>query len=98
MKKVLLLIAVVLLGSSTIAQEKTYLVFEFMRVDNNQENAYQETESFWEKIHKQRVKNGDIIGWDLCTTYIITNTFNIKCIWIFIAIIIIYCYSSSICY
>ncbi|PHS53534.1 MAG: hypothetical protein COB01_04310 [Lutibacter sp.] len=65
MKKVLLLIAVVLLGSSTIAQEKTYLVFEFMRVDNNQENAYQETESFWEKIHKQRVKNGDIVGWDL---------------------------------
>ncbi len=26
---------------------------------------YWETESFWEKLHEQRVKNGDIIGWDL---------------------------------
>ena len=36
-----------------------------MEVDNEQEDAYWETESFWEKIHVQRVKNGDIIGWDL---------------------------------
>ena len=65
MKKLLLLLAIVLLGNTTIAQEKTYLLFEFMKVDNEQEAAYAETEAFWEKIHAQRVKNGDIVGWDL---------------------------------
>ena len=47
------------------AQEKLFLVFEFMRVDNEQELIYMETENFWKKIHEQRVKNGDIFGWDL---------------------------------
>ncbi len=65
MKKLLLVLAIVLLGNTTIAQEKTYLLFEFMKVDNEQESAYAETEDFWEKIHAQRVKNGDIVGWDL---------------------------------
>ena len=46
-------------------EEPLYLVFEFMRVDNEQETAYQETETFWKKIHQQRVKSGEIIGWDL---------------------------------
>lgn len=65
MKKLLILLAIVLLGNEAIAQEKTYLLFEMMRVDNEQEAAYEETEDFWEKIHAQRVKNGDIVGWDL---------------------------------
>ena len=52
-------------GSSMMAQDKYYLLFEFMKVDNEQAAAYMETEDFWEKIHAQRVKNGDIIGWDL---------------------------------
>ena len=47
------------------AQDKLYLVFEFMKVDNKQEAAYADTEEFWAKIHEQRVINGDIIGWDL---------------------------------
>ncbi len=47
------------------AQEKLYLIFDFMKVDNEQEAAYAETEAFWEKIHQQRANNGDIIGWDL---------------------------------
>ncbi len=47
------------------AQDKLYLVFEFMKVDNEQEADYNETEAFWEKIHAERAKNGDIIGWDL---------------------------------
>lgn len=58
-------IAVILFSGNMIAQDKLYLLFEFMKVDNEQETAYGETESFWEKIHDQRVKNGDIIGWDL---------------------------------
>ena len=36
-----------------------------MEVDGEQEGNYQEIESFWEKIHQERIKNGDIIGWDL---------------------------------
>lgn len=47
------------------AQEKLYLIFEFMKVDNEQEADYAKTEAFWEKIHQQRANNGDIIGWDL---------------------------------
>lgn len=65
MKKPLMFIAMILLSCNMIAQDKVYLLFEFMKVDNEQENAYMDTENFWEKIHDQRVKNGDIIGWDL---------------------------------
>jgi len=65
MKKILLLFALVLLSNNAISQDKLYLIFEFMHVDNEQESAYMETEEFWEKIHEQRIKNGDIIGWDL---------------------------------
>ena len=49
----------------SFAQDDLFLVFELMKVDNEQESAYADTENFWEKIHQQRVQNGDIIGWDL---------------------------------
>ena len=68
MKKLLLLVAILWLGNTAIAQEgqqTLYLLFEFMHVDNEQEAAYAETEKFWEKVHEQRVANGDCIGWDL---------------------------------
>lgn len=65
MKKLVILIALMLLGNNGFAQDKLYLIFEFMKVDNEQEQAYSETEAFWEKIQEQRVKNGDILGWDL---------------------------------
>ncbi|MBC31880.1 MAG: hypothetical protein CMH48_13685 [Muricauda sp.] len=65
MKRLLIIIVIMLLGSEVKAQEKLYLVFEFMKVDNEQEAAYAETEAFWEKIQQQRVKSGDITGWDL---------------------------------
>lgn len=61
----MMIIAMLLFSNYGIAQDKLYLVFEFMRVDNTQATAYAETESFWEKIHEQRVKNGNIMGWDL---------------------------------
>lgn len=66
-----MILAVILLfsGFSTAtAQEdgdNLYLIFELMKVDNEQESAYAETEVFWKKIHQERVKSGDIIGWDL---------------------------------
>ncbi|WP_148232116.1 hypothetical protein [Maribacter sp. HTCC2170] len=65
MKKLLTLVVLILVGNLTIAQENLHLIFEFMKVDESQQGAYGETESFWEKIHEQRVKSGDIIGWDL---------------------------------
>ena len=66
MKKIflLLLLSFFIVGLSP-AQDKLYLIFDFMKVDNEQEAAYAETEEFWEKIHQQRANNGDIIGWDL---------------------------------
>lgn len=65
MKRLILITTLILLSVQLTAQDKYYLVFEFMQVDNEQDAAYMETENFWEKIHAQRVKNGDIIGWDL---------------------------------
>ena len=65
MKKLFMFIAVILFSGNMIAQDKIYLLFEFMKVDNEQETSYGETESFWQKIHDQRVKNGDITGWDV---------------------------------
>ncbi|GGW40418.1 hypothetical protein [Arenibacter certesii] len=65
MKKLMIFIVLLMVSNITIAQEKLFLLFEFMQVDNEQEAAYRDTEEFWEKIHKERVKAGDIIGWDL---------------------------------
>lgn len=65
MRKLVLSVAVILFGINVIAQEKTYLLFEFMKVAPAQESAYLETESFWENIHDQRVKSGVIMGWQL---------------------------------
>lgn len=65
MRRSLCMILMILLCSISFAQEETYLTFEFMKVDNDQETFYTETEAFWEKIHEQRVASGDIVGWDL---------------------------------
>jgi len=46
-------------------EKPLFLIFEFMHVDEGQGAAYAETEKFWEKVHVERVKNGDCIGWDL---------------------------------
>lgn len=63
--KIFLLVALSFLISNSYAQDKLYLIFELMKVDNEQEQSYWETETLWEKIHEQRAKNGEIIGWDL---------------------------------
>lgn len=46
MKKGILIIALMLFGVMTNAQETLYLVFEFMKVDNEQPAAYDENETF----------------------------------------------------
>ncbi|WP_341939485.1 hypothetical protein [Marinimicrobium sp. C2-29] len=45
------------------SEGQLFVVLELMKVDNSQENAYAETENFWEKIHQERVKTGAIVGW-----------------------------------
>jgi len=65
MKNLVITSILVLLANLSLAQDKLYLVFEFMQVDNEQEASYAETEEFWQKIHEERVKGGDIMGWDL---------------------------------
>lgn len=52
-------------GITAIARDKLYLIFQFMRVDNEQEQAYWETEEFGEKSQEKRVENGNILGWHL---------------------------------
>ncbi len=65
MKKVIFLFTLVLFCFYANAQNKLYLVFDFMNVSEAQSNAYSETETFWSKIHQERVKSGEITGWDL---------------------------------
>jgi hypothetical protein len=65
MKKFNVLFVLFFFNLSLFSQSDLYLTFEFMRVDNTQEEAYWETENFWEKIHQKRVESGEIIGWDL---------------------------------
>ncbi len=61
----LLLLGFLMLSQTMFAQDKLYLVFEFMRVDGEQGSAYTETENYWEKIQQELANNGDILGWDV---------------------------------
>lgn len=65
MKNLLLALVATFMCVALNAQDDQMLVFEFMKVDNGSEMEYWEAENFWEKIHAERVKSGDIIGWDL---------------------------------
>ena len=67
MKKLIIITLSILCCQMGMAQDTDplYLLFEFMKVDNEQEAGYAETENFWEKIHQQRVQNGELAGWDL---------------------------------
>ncbi len=68
MKTLLTLILVALISFGTKAQEKAsslYLLFEFMHVDSQNSGDYWQIEDFWSGIHKQRVADKSILGWDL---------------------------------
>ncbi len=70
MKTFLTLIIVALITLGTKAQEKeknVYLLFEFMHVDGTNTVDYWPVEDFWSGIHKQRVADKSIIGWDMWT-------------------------------
>ena len=68
MKKLFTLLIVFCLPFVTYTQDlpdNLYLIVEMMHVPANQGTAYMEVEEFWSGIHKQRVANGSILGWDL---------------------------------
>ena len=66
MKKLLILSAVFCICFQfSHAQEKRYLVFEFIRVDKGKTVDYLEYKDFLSKVYAEAVKKGDIVGWDL---------------------------------
>lgn len=68
MKKITTLTFVLLLSLGAFVQaqnEPLYLLFEFMKVNDERNSDYLEVEQFWTNIHQQRVADGNIIGWDL---------------------------------
>lgn len=68
MKKFISLCLVILMAINSKAQEKPaplYLLFEFMQVNDDQGSDYWAVEEFWSGIHKQRVADKSILGWDL---------------------------------
>lgn len=70
MKKIFTLALLIFASTCLYAQESEqplYLLFEFMQVNDEDNSDYWEIEQFWSEIHKQRVADNNIIGWDLWT-------------------------------
>lgn len=70
MKKSSLIIAFSLLSvlsfsSKTLAQEKPFIVFEYMHVKPDNNTTYLQVENFWRHIHLAQQKKGDILGWSV---------------------------------
>jgi len=67
MKQLLTFVMGLLMTFSMFSQseDELYLKFEFMRVDEEQSEAYLNIERFWSGIHQERTNGNEIIGWDL---------------------------------
>lgn len=69
MRRLLATCMAMMMVTITIAQENLnqefYLLFEFMSVSDESGSDYLEVEEFWSAIHKQRVADQKIMGWDL---------------------------------
>ena len=68
MKKLFTLALISLMTISIMAQnnpQKLYLLFEFMQVNDEHGSDYWKVEEFWSGIHKQRIADKQITGWDL---------------------------------
>ncbi|KEO73863.1 hypothetical protein [Anditalea andensis] len=65
MKKLSLILTLLAIGMAlTYAQEKNYLVFEYMRVEKGNTLPYIEYKDFLEKLYQESNNQGDIKGWD----------------------------------
>lgn len=51
--------------SAQVTNKPLYLLFEFMKVNGGRNGDYLKVEEFWSGIHKQRVADKSILGWDL---------------------------------
>jgi hypothetical protein len=68
MKRLITLLLIIFMAVRMNAQEnqeQLYLLFEFMQVNDEQDSDYWQVEEFWSGIHKQRVADKTILGWDL---------------------------------
>ncbi|WP_114751094.1 hypothetical protein [Pleomorphovibrio marinus] len=66
MKKIVLLWFLATLCCQTLtAQERTYLVFEFIRIETGKTVDYLEYKDFLSNIYREAIDAGDIVGWDL---------------------------------
>jgi hypothetical protein len=67
MKKILILSTIIICLNFQFshAQDKRFLVFEFIRVDKGKTVDYLEYKDFLSKVYAQAIRQGDIIGWDL---------------------------------
>ncbi|WP_268033885.1 hypothetical protein [Algoriphagus sp. PAP.12] len=65
MKKIVFLLIGGLLWFSTLrAQQTQYMVFEFVKVENDQIFDYIEFKDLMEKVYRQALNDGKIDGWD----------------------------------
>jgi len=65
MKKVLILIACGLFWASSLAAQQTqFMVFEFVKVENDQIFDYIEFKDLMEKVYRQALNDKKIAGWD----------------------------------
>lgn len=70
MRTLLTFVLIVLINLGLKAQEAAtplYLLFEFMQVDSRTSGDSWQVEDFWSGIHRQRVADKSIKGWDLWT-------------------------------
>ena len=69
MKKIiflaLIISTIIMRASAQDNPPKLYLLFEFMHVTDGNGTNYRDVEQFWSGIHKQRVADKSILGWDL---------------------------------
>src|SRR5438045_6956666 len=57
------------------AQQKAYLVLEYMHVKPGNDAAYYGTENLWRKIHMQRQKDSTILDWSV---WVVVAPFNMN--------------------
>lgn len=65
MKKItILFLSVIFLATSAQAQDDQYMVFEFLKVENDQIFDYLEYTDQMEKVYRQALNDDEINGWD----------------------------------
>lgn len=59
--------ALLLLGfnPAPVQAQGVYVLLNFMNVEDEDASAYLEGETFWSRIHRERVNSGEMLGWSL---------------------------------